>query len=62
MALLSHIEPNNLSQVSEDKFWVKDMNQELDQIETSDTLELVPILGEKNVIGTKWISKNKMNE
>eukprot|EP00253_Pinus_taeda_P030658 PITA_30658 len=38
------------------------MNEELDQIEKNDTWELVPRPKDKNVIGTKWVFKNKLNE
>ena len=38
------------------------MDEELDQIEKNDTWELVPRPLDKNVIGTKWIFKNKLNE
>ena len=38
------------------------MDEELDQIEKNDTQELVRIPNDKNVIGTKWIFKNKLNE
>ena len=38
------------------------MNEELDQIEKNQTWDLVPRPKEKNVIGTKWVFKNKMNE
>ena len=38
------------------------MDEELDQIEKNDTWELVPRPHDKNVIGTKWIFKNKLNE
>ena len=38
------------------------MNEELDQIEKNNTWELVPRPEDKNVIGTKWVFKNKMNE
>ena len=38
------------------------MNEELDQIERNQTWELVPRPKDKNVIGTKWVYKNKMNE
>jgi hypothetical protein len=38
------------------------MNEELDQIEKNDTWELVPMPTNKNVIGYKWVYKNKMNE
>eukprot|EP00253_Pinus_taeda_P033860 PITA_33860 len=38
------------------------MDEELEQIEKNNTLELVPKPKDKNVIGTKWIFKNKLNE
>lgn len=38
------------------------MKEELDQIVQNDTWELVPRLKDKNVIGTKWVFRNKMNE
>ena len=38
------------------------MNEELDQIEKNQTWELVPRPEGKNVIGTKWIFKNNLNE
>eukprot|EP00253_Pinus_taeda_P032503 PITA_32503 len=38
------------------------MNEELEKIEKNNTWELVPRQNDKNVIGTKWIFKNKLNE
>ena len=38
------------------------MNEELDQIEKNETWELTPRPVGKNIIGTKWVFKNKMNE
>eukprot|EP00253_Pinus_taeda_P012266 PITA_12266 len=38
------------------------MDEELKQIEKNNTWELVPRPKDKNVIGTKWIFKNKLNE
>jgi hypothetical protein len=38
------------------------MNEELDQIEKNNTWEMVQKPKGKNVIGSKWIFKNKMNE
>ena len=38
------------------------MDEELDQIEKNGTWELVPRPKNKNVIGTKWVFKNKLNE
>ena len=38
------------------------MEEEITQIEKNDTWELVPRPKDKNVIGTKWVFKNKLNE
>jgi hypothetical protein len=38
------------------------MDKELDQIEKNDTCKLVPRPKNKNVIGTKWVFRNKLNE
>jgi hypothetical protein len=38
------------------------MNEELDQIEKNNTWELVPRPEDNNVIDSKWVFKNKMNE
>ena len=41
---------------------MKAMNEDIDQIEKNNTQELVPRPTNKNVIGSKWVFKNKMNE
>jgi hypothetical protein len=38
------------------------MDEELDQIDKNDTWELVPRPKNKNVIDTKWVFRNKLNE
>ena len=38
------------------------MEEEMSQIKKNDTWELVPRPKDKNIIGTKWVFKNKMNE
>jgi hypothetical protein len=62
LALLSTIEPNNFEEASNDEHWVKAMEEELHQIEKNETWELVPRPKNKNVIGTKWVFRNKLNE
>ena len=56
------MEPKNYAEASEDEYWVKAMNEELDQIEKNNTWNLVPRPADKNVIGSKWVFKNNMNE
>jgi hypothetical protein len=62
IAFISMVEPKNFNESSKDVNWLKSMNKELDQIEKNDTWELFPRPENKNVIGSKWIYKNKMNE
>ena len=56
------IEPNSFEEAKKDEFWNKAMDEELDQIEKNDTWGLLPIPKNKNVIGTKWVFRNKLNE
>ena len=62
LALVSTIEPNCFEEANKDEFWNKSMDEELDQIEKNDTWGLVPIPKDRNVIGTQWVYKNKLNE
>ena len=62
IALLSMIEPETFAEASKDPHWVKAMEEEMSQIEKNKTWELVPRPRDKNIIGTKWVFKNKMNE
>ena len=59
---MSHVEPTSIKEAFKDESWVKAMNEELDQIEKNQTWDLVPRPKDKNVIGAKWVFKNKMNE
>ena len=51
-----------MNQENKYECWVKEMHEELDKIEKNHTWELVPRPHDKNVIGTKWVFKNKINE
>ena len=62
VSLLSLIEPKNIEEAIKDEYWMKAMNEELSQIEKNKTWELVPRPLNKNVIGDKWVFRNKMNE
>ena len=62
ITLLSHIEPSSIKEECKYENWVNAMNEELDQIEKNQTWEQVPRPKNKNVIGTKWVFKNKVNE
>jgi hypothetical protein len=56
------IEPQTFVQVSKDDHWVKAMNEELEQTEKNKTWDHVPGPNDKNVIVTKWLYRNKLNE
>jgi hypothetical protein len=56
------IEPTCFEKANIDEFWNKAVDEELDQIEKNDTWELVPRPKDKNVIDTKWVYRNKLNE
>jgi hypothetical protein len=56
------LEPKNFNEASKDDHWVKAMNDELDQIEKNNMWEMVHRPKGKNIIGSKCIFKNKLNE
>ena len=60
--LLADFEPRNVKDALENKSWIKAMNGEIEQTEKNKTYTLVPRPKDKNVIGTKWVFKNKLNE
>jgi len=62
LVFLSSTKPQNVKEACKDECWVKAMDEELEQIEKNNTWELVPRPKDKNVIGIKWIFKNKLNE
>jgi hypothetical protein len=62
IAFIPMVEPKNFNEASKHMNWLKSMNEELDQIEKNDTWELIPRPTNKNVIRSKWVYKNKMNE
>ena len=56
------IEPKDVEEAKRDKCVIKEMEEELSQIEKNDTWELVPRPKDKNVIGTKWVFRNKLDK
>jgi hypothetical protein len=62
IAFLSMIEPKNFNEASKHDDRIRAMNEELDQIEKNNIWELVSRPEDNNVIGSKWVLKNKMNE
>src|ERR1044072_7552410 len=56
---VSKIEPKNLKEALCDEFWIGAMQEELNQFKQHEVWELVPRPEGTNIIGTKWIYKNK---
>ena len=59
---LSQFEPKKVDETFQDVDWVNSMHEELHQFVRNDVWELVPRPKGVNVIGTKWIFKNKSDE
>ena len=62
VAFTSQIEPHNADDAFREVEWVNAMHEELEQFERNGVWKLVPRPKHHNVIGTKWIFKNKLNE
>ena len=59
---LSQFEPKKVDEALQDADWVNSMHEELHQFIRNDVWELVPRPKGVNVIGTKWIFKNKLDK
>ncbi|CAM8905161.1 unnamed protein product [Rhodiola kirilowii] len=59
---LSTLEPKNIKEAINDEYWVMAMQEELGEFQRNDVWDLVPRPDGMNVIGTKWIFKNKTDE
>jgi len=62
MAFVSQVEPKNLDEVLRDNNWILAMQEELNQFAMNEVWTLVPRTYEMNIIGTKWIYRNKIDE
>ncbi|XP_012850949.1 PREDICTED: uncharacterized protein LOC105970659 [Erythranthe guttata] len=58
----STIEPKNVKEALLDEYWVQAMHEELEQFVRNDVWVLVPRPDNVNIIGTKWVFKNKSDE
>ncbi|KAL5568693.1 hypothetical protein UlMin_025268 [Ulmus minor] len=59
---ISKIEPKNIKEALTDDFWISAMQDELNQFVRNDVWDLVPRPENANVVGTKWIFRNKSDE
>ena len=58
----SQIEPKKVEEALNDEAWVEALHEEINQISRNEVWFLVPRPKDVNVIGKKWIFKNKMDE
>ena len=61
-AFISILEPTSVEEALGDESWVEAMHEELNQFKRNDVWELVPRPKNQNIIGTKWVFKNKSND
>jgi hypothetical protein len=59
---VSLFEPKNVKEALTDEAWIEAMQEELNQFKRSEVWDLVPRPKDVNVIGTKWVYKNKSDE
>jgi hypothetical protein len=59
---LAQIESKKVDEALQDESWITTMHEELHQFTRNDVWTLVPRSADHNVIGTKWIFKNKSDE
>ena len=62
LCLISQVEPKSIDESTKDDHLMKEIKEELQKIIKNYTWESSPRPKEKNVIGTKWVFRNKMNE
>jgi len=61
IGLLSVIEPSTVDEALSDDGWILAMQEELNQFQRNDVWDLVPKPQQKNIIGTKWVFRKKLN-
>ena len=62
IGLLLVIEPTTVDEALSDDGWILAMQEELNQFQRNDVWDLVPKPLQKNIIGTKGVFRNKLNE
>ena len=62
VAFVSQIEPKNVNDALNDSNWIVAMQDELNQFIRNDVWFQVPKTNDMNIIGTKWVFRNKMDE
>ena len=62
VAVVSQIEPKSVEEALQDDQWCIAMQEELNQFERNEVWELIPRDESHQIIGTKWVFKNKLDE
>ena len=62
MVFVSQIEPKSIGDALKDENRVSAMHDELNQFTKNDVWFLVPKTDCMNIIGTKWVFRNKLDE
>ena len=62
MGLVSLIEPNSINEALLDNDWILAIQEEQSQFTRNNEWDLVPKLKGFNIIGTKWVFRNKLSE
>jgi len=62
IGLLSVIKLAKVDEALSDDGWILAMKEELNQFQRNDVWDLVPKPHQKNIIGTKWVFRIKLNE
>jgi len=62
MDFISQVEPKNLEEALQDSNWIVAMHEELNQFAYNEVWSLVPRTSDMNIIGKKWVYRNKMDE
>ncbi|KAK8930658.1 hypothetical protein KSP39_PZI016172 [Platanthera zijinensis] len=59
---LSQIEPQTIQDAEQDPNWIIAMQEELNQFERNKVWELVPKPRNHQIVGTKWVFRNKLDD
>jgi len=62
MAFVSQVKPKTIADAIEDNNWINAIHEELNQFTQNEVWIVVPRTKQMNVIGTKWVFKNKLDE